>query len=178
MQQAVPLIDEDKHHPALNLIANIQTNLKQNNAPKYIFRNADYQSLNRFFVSCSWIDLYKLHSIDDKVNWFYDKINEGIAQYVPLHYRKISNYPNWFSKELINKINEKKAAHANYKKFNSKYYYKIFHNLRNICKTLSSDCYNAHITKTELLIKSDASNFWSYLKNKRRSNNEMEWHYS
>lgn len=58
-----------------------------------------------------------MDTIEDKINWFYNMVNEGIAQYVPIYSKKTTNYPSWFSKELINKIKEKKEAHSKYKKF-------------------------------------------------------------
>ncbi len=111
-----PLIYEDKHHPSLNIRVDTLANLKESKSPKYIFKNANYLDLNGFFLTCNWIELYKLESIDDKVDWFYNVINEGIIRHVPVSNNKASKYPVWFSRELISKIREKNTAHAKYKK--------------------------------------------------------------
>lgn len=168
-----PIIYEDKHHPSLSIRVDTLANLKENSSPKYIFKNANYLDLNGFFLFCSWNRLYELESIDEKVNWFYNALNEGILKYVPVYNRKISNYPTWFTKELINKIREKNAAHTKYKKTNTKQQYNIFRQLRIICKNLSKECYNNYIIRTESMIKQDATTFWTYIKNKRRSDADI-----
>lgn len=169
VKKAEPLTNEDKYHPALKIKLDIQINLKQNNTPSYSFRNADYQGLNGFFLSTNWVQLYMIDTIEDKINWFYNLVNEGIAQYVPIYSKRNSKYPYWFSNELINKIKEKNEAHSKYKKFKSRHFYETFRNLRNVCKKLNNECYDTYLTKTEVKIKTDATKFWGYIKNKRRN---------
>lgn len=130
MEGTAAISDEDKHHPPLSISIDIKTSLTIQCAPTYVFKKADYVELNRFFLRTNWIELYELESLDGKVRCFYSKINEAIAQFVPVHTNEISNYPCWFSKKLINKIKLKKEAHANYKKSRSKASCNNFRKLR------------------------------------------------
>lgn len=173
VNKADPLISEDNYHPALNILVNIQANLKQNNSRKLLFNKANYAGLNEYYMSCNWVELFEIEALDDKINWFYNKLNEGIALYVPVHHKRPNNYPTWFSNELIKKIKEKKSAHTKYKKTNSKYHYNTFRKLRQECKIISNNCYNNYIIKTEQMIKLNATGFWSFIKNKRRSDNDI-----
>ncbi|XP_039950975.1 uncharacterized protein LOC120768372 [Bactrocera tryoni] len=66
VDSAEAIIDEDKHHPAISIRAEIKANLKTNVAPTYAFKKADYRGLNYFFLRINWIELYKLVSLDDK----------------------------------------------------------------------------------------------------------------
>lgn len=129
--------------------------------------------MNGFFLRYNWIDLYKLESLENKVNWFYDIINEGISQYVPIRIINTSNYPHWFSNELINKVKQKNTTHAKYKISGSKIAYNNFRNLRLECKKISKACYNNYISKTENMINQDTSKFWNFIKNKRRSDTDI-----
>ncbi|CAD6215467.1 GSCOCG00011207001-RA-CDS, partial [Cotesia congregata] len=66
----------------------------------------------------------------------------GISEHVPVYTNNRSEYPRWFSKELIRKIKLEKQVHKNYKKYRSYHTYKEFQNIRKECKSLSIICYN------------------------------------
>ncbi|XP_049306113.1 uncharacterized protein LOC115066450 [Bactrocera dorsalis] len=173
VNSAEAIIDEDKHHPAISIHAEIKANLKTNVAPTYAFKNADYWGLNYFFLRINWIELYKLVSLDDKVNWLYDKISDGIVQFVPVHTNRKSNYPCWFSRELIGKIQQKKDAHATYKRLKTSYAYNVFRRLRSECKRIGKGCYNAYTSRMEELVRVDTSQFWEFIKSRRRNNMDI-----
>lgn len=174
VEKAIPIIDEDRHHPALCIQVNSKANLKMNNIPTYAFNKADYIALNSFFLKTNWIGLYQLTNLEDKVDWFYTKISEAIIKYVPVYIKKLHDYPCWFSKELINKIRLKKLAHAEYKKRKwSKNAYNQFRKLRKECKELSAVCYNSYILKVENMIESDTKQFWNFVKNMRRNDTDL-----
>ncbi|XP_069967398.1 uncharacterized protein, partial [Bactrocera oleae] len=118
VSRADPLINEDYHHPALEIHADIQANLKKNTSLRLIFNEADYIGLNEFFMSSNWIELYQITALDVKITWFYEKLNEVIELYVPTRYKKSNNYPTWFSNELIYKIKKKKQHTLDIKKLN------------------------------------------------------------
>ncbi len=61
----------------------------------------------------------------------------------------------------------------NIKKTKTRQQYNTFRQLRNVCKNLSNDCYNHYIIKTESRIKQDATTFWTFIKNKRRSDTDI-----
>ena len=107
-------VSADKYHPALDITLNFQPGLVPNNSSSYLFKKANYAELNTFYLRTNWIDLYKLETIDSKLDFFYIQIFEGVNQFVPIHTHKHSNYPPWFSKDLIHKIKLKKSAHVLY----------------------------------------------------------------
>lgn len=161
------ILEEDGHHPALVINICHKANLKPNNKPHYSFKRADFVSLNALFLQTNWIELYKLDSVEDKLNWLYSIINEGIAKHVPIHTAKTDDFPCWFSSELKNKIRLKKEAHAHYKKHLTTSAYRHFSTLRLQCKKLSTECYNNYVSRIENLLESDAKQFWKFIKNKR-----------
>ncbi|XP_057327694.1 uncharacterized protein LOC130669047 [Microplitis mediator] len=77
--------DEDKYHSAILARLKFCTNLKRQDAPTYAFKSADYAALNNYFLRVNWIHLYTIDNTDEKVNWFYDTVNKGIAEFVPLN---------------------------------------------------------------------------------------------
>uniref|UniRef100_A0A0K8UPJ4 Endonuclease/exonuclease/phosphatase domain-containing protein n=1 Tax=Bactrocera latifrons TaxID=174628 RepID=A0A0K8UPJ4_BACLA len=165
-QSITPL---DKYHPALEVTINILHQLKPANIPSLSFRKADYVSLNTFFLTTNWSQLYSHESLDDKVNYLYKIIKDGISPHVPVYINKLSNYPCWFSTELIRKVRLKKAAHSIYKNKESSQNYKKFSQLRHECKELSASCYKNYVNKVEQLVKSDPNEFWKFVRNQRRN---------
>ena len=174
-----PLVVEDIHHPALQILMNCNANLKQCNSPSYAFRLADYMAINSLLLRTNWINLYTIETLDDKVNWFYNKIYNIISEHVPVYLKKNNNFPCWFSKKLINKVKQKKKAHVRYKQKHTKSSYEYFKRLRLECKNLSVSCYNNYVSKMEGMINNDASQFWNFVKSKRRNNldipSEVQW---
>ncbi|XP_053955139.1 uncharacterized protein LOC128861205 [Anastrepha ludens] len=108
----VALVPEDKYHPALAFQLNFQPSLTPVGIPNYAFKKADYASLNVFFMRTNWTDLYQQKSVDEKLRWLYNIIQEGVTQFVPVYFSKPSRFPPWFSRELTEKIILKKAAHT------------------------------------------------------------------
>lgn len=50
------VVDEDKYHLAISARLKFNTNLKQQDAPTYAFKRADYAALNNYFLRVNWID--------------------------------------------------------------------------------------------------------------------------
>ncbi|XP_049307597.1 uncharacterized protein LOC125777270 [Bactrocera dorsalis] len=67
------IIEEDKLHPAIDITLEFNTHLRPEVSSSYVFKKADYDSLNNFFIRTNWTDLSKIDYIDDKLNWFYQK---------------------------------------------------------------------------------------------------------
>ncbi|XP_050339492.1 uncharacterized protein LOC126765855 [Bactrocera neohumeralis] len=167
------IIEEDKLHPAIDITLEFNTHLRPEVSSSYVFKKADYDSLNNFFIRTNWIDLYKIDYIDDKLNWFYQKVYEGVDKFVPLHAKKPSNYPCWFTLELIRKIKLKNKAHAIYKQRSTRLNYNRFTSLRHECKALSARCYRNYVIQVEDSIKTDTQAFWKFIKNKKKYNTEI-----
>ncbi|XP_054746950.1 uncharacterized protein LOC129252839 [Anastrepha obliqua] len=112
-------------------------------------------------------------SVDDKLRWLYNIIQDGVTQFVPVYISKPSRFPPWFSSELTEKIILKKAAHTQYKKENTRRNYTLFSNLRQECKNLCNKYYNVYVDKVEGSLKGDTKAFWNYIKDKKRVNSDI-----
>lgn len=172
-EHSLALVPEDTYHPALDITLNFQPGLVPIYSSTYSFKKANYAELNTFYLRTNWIDLYKLSTIDSKLDYLYAKIFEGINQFVPAYTYKHSSYPSWFSKDLIRKIKLKKSAHALYKTRRTNYNYSCFSKLRLECKSLSSECYKNYVSNVEAKLKSDIKAFWNYVKDKNRSSSDI-----
>ncbi|XP_049307382.1 uncharacterized protein LOC105225804 isoform X2 [Bactrocera dorsalis] len=138
-----------------------------------------YLAVKNGFLQVNWVGMYETDNIDNEIAWFYNKLEEGITLYVPVHKNYVSNYPNWFSFELINRIKLKNAAHSQYKNSNNQRDYARFSMLRRDCKTLSTECYRKYVDKIENMVQSDTSAFWKFIKDKKYNRvnipSEMSW---
>ncbi|XP_036322182.1 uncharacterized protein LOC118736201 [Rhagoletis pomonella] len=157
------LVPEDKYHPALAVELDFKPSLTPDASPIYVFKKANYINLNAFFMRTNWVDLYKQETVDDKLDWLYHKIYEGVSQFVPVYSNKSRNFPSWFSKELVEKVKLKKAAHTLYKKRKTMLNYTRFSNLRLECKKLSTECYRSYIDRVENSLQSNTKAFWNFI---------------
>lgn len=66
---AEPILEEDEHHSAIAI---------------YILHKANLKTPRIFFLT-NWIELYKLDWIEDKLNWFYGRLDEGAVKHIPIH---------------------------------------------------------------------------------------------
>nr|XP_036214872.1 uncharacterized protein LOC118680230 isoform X2 [Bactrocera oleae] len=153
-EHAVALVPEDKYHPAIDILLNFRQGLTPDNSSSYVFKKANYAALNTSLLRTNWIDLYKLETID-------------------IHVHKPSNYPSWFSHDLIHKVKQKKSAHLIYKIWKTKPNYLRFSRLRLKCKKLSIDCYKSYVDKVEDKLQSEIKAFWNFIKDKNRCTGDI-----
>nr|XP_036222917.1 uncharacterized protein LOC118681626 [Bactrocera oleae] len=146
-EHAVALVPEDKYHPAIDILLNFRPGLTPDNSSSYVFNKANYAALNTSLLRTNWIDLYKLETID-------------------IHVHKPSNYPSWFSHDLIHKVKQKKSAHLIHKIRKTKPNYLRFSRLRLEWKKLSIDCYKSYVDKVEDKLQSGIKAFWNFIKDK------------
>lgn len=102
------------------------------------------------------------------VNNLYEVLYSTFDVFVPKKKCIKSNFPKWFTSELINLIKQKKAAHKKYKQTNSQQDYNLFRQLRNLCKNSITTAHSNYLMKTENDITSDIKCFWRYVKSKNK----------
>lgn len=179
VDKADAFVEEDKHHPALSMEIVYQPALIPKLSPFYLFKHGNYALLDLYFLRTNWLDLYRLRSLDDKVSWLYDKVHDGMKQFIPLRSPVNCNYPCWFSKELIRLIKLKNTAHYYYNKWRTRRSYSYFRFYRLECKKLTKICYENYVSKAENAMNSNPVEFWNFLKNKRRNDSaipsSMSW---
>jgi len=119
---------------------------------------------------------------------FYDAIHKSILNHVPIAYYRPSNFPVWFSKELIDIVTRKRKAHALYKTSGSPQDYRCFSYLRAKFKYISNKCYKAFVERTEAEFCTNPKRFWDFVRrnkdgntipkqvslNEKHSNNEFD----
>jgi hypothetical protein len=101
---------------------------------------------------------------------FYDALHFYVLQWVPrVNYTK-SNFPSWFSKDLIDLIFLKKRAHAIFKSLLNPFDYREFSLLRSKYKPMSKNCYKKLIERTESQLCANPKVFWKFIKKNKSSN--------
>ncbi|CAG9781741.1 unnamed protein product [Diatraea saccharalis] len=140
-----------------------------NEIPRYNFYKADYISLNRFLKSTPWSELFsKVTDVNEMVKHLYDVLRESISLYVPLRNRRKSNYPPWFSTNLISLLREKNNIRHKYMKHKNPRDEISFKLLRTRCKKLASKCHRDYMNSIEESIKKNPKLMWTMIKGKRK----------
>ncbi|CAG4962375.1 unnamed protein product [Colias eurytheme] len=144
--------------------------------PKWNFYKADYNSLYTRIMSVDWSALYKMHDIDNILNYFYLILNNILEECVPKTTVKKANskyhYPDWYTVDLINNIKTKYFLHKKYKTTKLECDYREFSAYRKIVKNNIDDAYKAYINKIQNQFTKDPNQFWQYIKSRRGSSNK------
>lgn len=166
------LVPLDKHHPALNIYSDISINHNQSFDIEinYNFKNANYELISSMLNNLNWSYLYECNDINLAVDRFYELIFEVIDKVVPKVFPRKSNFPHWFSKELISQIHKKNKLHKIYKRKNLPELYNKFSETRALCKILTKRCYSNYLHNIQNSLISNPKNFWSYIKNCKKIN--------
>lgn len=138
------------------------------------FKKANFMELYMQLSCIDWAPVCLSSDTNEAVkvfyNLIYDKLNSTVPYKTNYKYYKLSNYPAWYSPELIRLIKLKKYYHTIYKITNYGLYYAYFYYYRKQCKQLTIICERAHMNKIENNIKFDARTFWYHIKANRQSN--------
>ncbi|CAG4986264.1 unnamed protein product [Colias eurytheme] len=143
--------------------------------PRWNFYKADYNMLYSKLMSVNWDALYKMHDMEDILNYFYLTINSILEECVPKKTEKSTNlkyhYPDWYTVDLIKNIRTKSLLHKKYKKTKLDCDYREFSLYRKIVKNGIDDAYKAHVNKIQNQFSKDPKQFWQYIKSRRGSSN-------
>ncbi|XP_045446715.1 uncharacterized protein LOC123654902 [Melitaea cinxia] len=172
-----PLIDEDPHHPALDVILKSSSPQVLHSAPRVVrlFHNADYDAINNDIASVEWQILLQGKDVDAAVATFYDLINNIISKHVPIKiFRHDTRYPSWFSRSLVKIIKEKLKYHKKWKIYGRRCDYDTFSLLRDRQKRVMRECYDKFIIDAEKRIKINSKYFWTFIKSKKYSSDLPE----
>lgn len=101
---------------------------------------------------------------------FYDALHFSVLKWVPhINYTK-SNFPSWFSKNIIDLVFLKKRAYAIFKSSRNPLKYCEFSLLHSKYKLISKICYKKFIERTESQICANLKVFWKFIKKNKSSN--------
>lgn len=104
------LLNNSMHHNAycLNYKCKIEDGNLNFNEYSFDWFKADYANINCFLNNINWENLFSNCNIDEAANQFYVSLYEAIRLFVPKKQIKTSNFPCWFSNELISLTIQKK----------------------------------------------------------------------
>nr|CAH7760257.1 unnamed protein product [Callosobruchus chinensis] len=136
----IPLVNEDRHHPALQFMIDIKTPKLKKFTPKhqdfvYNFRKANYARMYEIISTVDWNDVLQCADPNSATETLQQILFNIFGQTVPLKIISTRRFPPWYSIDTIKKIKEKEGAHKNYKKFGQEFYHKKFVSLRKTIKT-------------------------------------------
>jgi hypothetical protein len=160
----------DSYHPPIEIIIKTEKQklLQIKQLPKRQFYRADYEKIRNQLQCVNWTEeLGDCSTVDNAVSKFYEHVNETIEKLVPLKNIGNTNYPSWYSKNLIKILREKEKHRRNmlvHKNNLDKLEYKL---LRHRTKYLIKSCHAIYIDKVVKNEIKDPKFFWSYVKNKR-----------
>ena len=167
-----PLVPADPHHGALLITVRFaQFNpLKIKPYKRHLFNKCDYNQINHGLDSMDWVKEFSSRSLDDAVNYFYDVVKRLIDDFVPSIFVKPDNYPKWYSYALKKLIKQKYKYSIKFKKYGNKADEEAFKYLRARVRVLEEQCYRDYIASVENSITHNPKRFWTYFKEKSKSN--------
>lgn len=170
------LLPDEVHHKALELsiyiivYANKKTNIKSTQ-PSLNFKKANYDILNQFFTEIDWDSTLYNVNVDNMVTRLYNAIENGIIKFVPQVNRINGRRKTIEDRALNNLKHRQKKAHRRYIDSNrSREYYTIFAQVRREYNHLKADLLRINISKTENALKSNPSNFFNFVNERRKTN--------
>lgn len=171
-----PLVAEDSHHPTLSVTFNIRPSCNNvtaftPSAKTYNFRKANLPGLYCAFSAVDWSFLDGFCNVDDACRSFYDFLYSLFDIFVPAVTLKPAarQYPIWFNKHIIKKINNKNLVFRKYRRTQSQYYLDKFRNLRREVRTDIRDAYNSYLSMIQSQIRCNPRCFWSFVNDRRKS---------
>lgn len=103
------------------------------------------------------------------VNRFYELLEVGFDQFVPLKRKTLSSHPPWYSATLLNLKNRRNKAHKRYKRLGDATSYARFCSLRNQFDTSQSRAFQAYLDSTQDDLVRNPARFWRYVNDMRKS---------
>lgn len=97
-------------------------------------------------------------------------MNSIIVRYTPIIVPKDDKFPKWFSKKLIELINDKNYFYDKYKKANEESYNEIFKKKRKEVKQELKSCEKQYTDSIEQAVKTNTKAFFAFTKSLNRSN--------
>lgn len=175
ISKADPLSKVDAFHDPLNIVIPVRVcipteNTESNNSGEYSFRKADYTELNSYLQTTDWTSVLTTESdVNEMVGKFYDILINGFNAFIPLKRAKTNDHPPWFTKRIAQIKNRLSNAHRRYKKTRENSDYLKFCLIRNELQTSQENAYRAYKDDIENNFVNDPYKFWSYVKNKKKS---------
>lgn len=163
----------DSHHPPFELkfttkdiefITPIKT-------PKLNFFKANFELINYYELSrIDWNTVLNVSNVNDKLDKLYEIVGDIIHRFTPVIFPKDDKFPKWFSKKLIELINDKNYFMDKFKQTKCKYFNHLFKVKRKEVKYELRACEKKYTNTIEETIKTNSKAFFAYTKSLNKSN--------
>lgn len=171
----VPLVEEDLHHPTLNVILNnlsfknSQPFQNHDNYESFNFRQANYPQLYETILDTDWSFLKGCTDVDNAIDLFYSKIYQMFDKFIPKKKNYRRKFPTWYNSRIINHIKLKEKAFKRYKNNRNAQSYKEFSDLRALIKEEINVAFKNYVSSVESSLKDNPGKFWTYFHNKNNN---------
>lgn len=170
---AVPLLDEDSHHPAMVIYLPISPGFSASICPSasnpynWNFKKGNLNLLYQLLLGMNWDCLTNFNDVDNAVGYVYDELNHLFDLTIPKTRRQLRIYPPWFNGWIIRRIQLKKKLWKKYRVSGQESDLARYRQLRS---SLKGDIRRAHSDYLKLLeerISLNPSDFWKHLLSKK-----------
>lgn len=163
-----PLSNIDESHPPLLLTCENQLESKTNAATiqRRNFHRADFVGLCNFLNDSHIIENIMFLSLEQKVAYLHEVLDQGISLFVPLSKRRRFKSPWWNTalQKLKNKRNKE------WKRFLENGDRSSFDRAFSEFDALNTVLHNNYTSRMESSLREDPSSFWRFVKSKRNTN--------
>lgn len=162
----------DAHHPPfeMKITAKDIKFITPIKTPKLNYFKANYELINYEISRVNWISELNVLNINEQLNRFYTIVGDIIHRFTPVLLPKDDKYPKWFSKKLIELINDKNYFHDKYKQTNIECFNDLYKKNRREIKYEMRACENKYTESIEETIKTNTKAFFAYTKSLNKSN--------
>jgi hypothetical protein len=168
------ILPEDSHHPPLELHVRLVTEPNDGSfVMKRNFNTCDYTKLNDCLHSVDWSFLDSNTNVDRAIEMFYENTYCILDEVVPVKRVAISStYPKWFTRDLIDLINEKKRLHMQFKNTGYPEDYVAFGDVRKRCQKLTEQNRKQYLDSIESSLPSGSTSLHKLSKSLRSDSND------
>lgn len=145
--------------------------MKLKRVNKLNFFKADYKPITNSLGSIDWNLTFQNSNIDEAVEVFYSTINKIIMNSTPMSKSTPNQYPIWYSRELINILNEKEIYYRLKSSTEHPIFIALHKQKRTEFKRLKNKCLRDYETNIESKLKVNPKCFFAYTKPLKKSNN-------
>lgn len=166
----------DPYHPQLAVYTTFKNENHLPPIPRtdYNFFKADYDKIHTGLCAIDWPKSFSdCDSVDAFVKILYEKLNDIISLFVPKRKPRKQSYPPWFRFDLIKLLKEKDKLRVRWRKFQNPRDRLEYELLRKRCDRLFNTRYREYIDNVESSLKHNPKAFWSYVKSKKSSVNQL-----
>lgn len=137
----------------------------------YNYKKMDVNNVSSVLESIDWSDITSENDLDFCLTTFYNILNDIIEKFVPKSISRRSTGPPWNNKDIRIIRNQRNKWYESYVKSGreDQKAYAGYQYFRRSYKKLACTAYCKYISLIKNKIKSNPSNFWSYVNTKRKS---------